>query len=194
MNELKKLLSEECVYQLRDDVMERFLSLGEEVRLKPKEILVMSGRVNPHAYILKEGILRNTYLEGLKEITVGFALPGTMALDIHSYYMNQPAFFQIEACCESVVLKVTKENFDHLLQESHEFALWALSMTQCQLYFYEMKNSVINGDAKERFLSLCRNRPEIVAKVPLGMIASYLGVTQSYLSRLRKSLFSAKKK
>ena len=51
MNELKKLLSEECVYQLRDDVMERFLSLGEEVRLKPKEILVMSGRVNPHAYI-----------------------------------------------------------------------------------------------------------------------------------------------
>ena len=51
-----------------------------------------------------------------------------------------------------------------------------------------MKNSVINGDAKERFLSLVKNRPEIMEKVPLKFVASYLGITQSSLSRLKKAV------
>jgi ribosomal protein L10 len=46
--------------------------------------------------------------------------------------------------------------------------------------------------AKERFLSLIENRPEIMANVPLKVIASYLGVTPTYLSRLRKEYFEKK--
>lgn len=59
-------------------------------------------------------------------------------------------------------------------------------MAHGQLYFFEKKDHVINGDAKERFLSLAQNRPEIMEQVPLGIVASYLGITQSYLSRLKK--------
>ena len=61
-------------------------------------------------------------------------------------------------------------------------------MAYCQLYFYEMKLCVIKGDARERFRSLIQNRPEILEKVPLNAIASYLGITPSYLSRLKKKL------
>ena len=80
------------------------------------------------------------------------------------------------------------QTFDKFVKESHEFAQWALSMAQCQLYYDELKQSLINGNAKERYLSLLNNRPEILQKVSLGIVASYLGVTQQYLSYIRKQL------
>ena len=64
-------------------------------------------------------------------------------------------------------------------------------MAQCQLYFYEMKQAVINGNARERFKSLMDRRPEIMARVPMKKIASYLGITQSYLCRLKTIYFKA---
>ena len=86
------------------------------------------------------------------------------------------------------VVRITRQRYDTLTAQSHDFARWALQMAHGQLFFFEMKNSVINGDAKERFLSLVKNRPEIMEKVPLKFVASYLGITQSYLSRLKKAV------
>jgi hypothetical protein len=87
-----------------------------------------------------------------------------------------------------VVLELPKQVFDSYVKESHEFSQWALSMAQCQLYYDELKQSVINGNAKERYISLLNNRPEILQNVPLGIVASYLGVTPQYLSYIRKQL------
>lgn len=53
---------------------------------------------------------------------------------------------------------------------------------------FEKKNSLINGDAPERFKSMLRNRPEIFEKVSKKAIASYLGITQQYLSVLLKKM------
>lgn len=100
----------------------------------------------------------------------------------------QPSYYHIDACCDSVILQLPKQIFDNFVKESHEFAQWALSMAQCQLYYDELKQSLINGNAKERYLSLLNNRPEILQKVSLGIVASYLGVTQQYLSYIRKQL------
>ena len=137
---------------------------------------------------ITEGIMRSVYFDGVKERTLAFALPGTMSMSLHSYYMNRPVFLQHEACCEAAVLCSTKQNFDRFISLYPEFAQWALNMAYCQLYFYEMKLCVIKGDARERFRALIQNRPEILEKVPLNAIASYLGITPSYLSRLKKKL------
>ena len=168
--------------------MDKFLQAGEKILLKRKDIIIKSGEINPNIYILQDGIVRNCYFNGLNEITIGFGLPGTMIIDMHSYYKRKPAFYQVDACCKSSVLKFTRCFFDKMLAESHEFALWVLSMQMSQLYLYEMKNSIIVGDAREKLELMIKNRPEIIKKVPLGIIASYLGITQSYLSRLRKQI------
>ena len=85
-------------------------------------------------------------------------------------------------------MKVTKEDYERLIIESHEFARYVNSLLMAQLYYDEKKMSVFSGNAKERYLSLIKNRPEILRSVSLGVIASYLGVSQAYLSRLRQSL------
>ena len=70
-----------------------------------------------------------------------------------------------------------KEVFDRLVATSHEFAQWCLSMAQCHLFIFEMKNRLIAGSAKERYVSFLKNRPEILNQVQLKVIASYLDVT-----------------
>lgn len=59
-------------------------------------------------------------------------------------------------------------------------------MAQCQIFFFEMKNRIIAGTAKERYISFLKNRPDILNQVQLKIIASYLDVTPQYLSKLRK--------
>lgn len=187
MNEqIKDLLRKECNYELSEPMLDRFIESMDEITLRPRDILVLSGEVDPDIYVVKEGILSHTYLDGFKEKTMFFSLPGTMTFASHSYYLGEPAFYQVEACCDSVILHLSKTRFDELIASSYEFCRWALSMAQCQLYYFEMKQAVINGNARERFNALIKNRPEIIGKIPLRTVASYLGITPSYLSRLKK--------
>lgn len=189
MPDLKELLKDECSYQLPDELAEYFVNSMQEIELDAYGVLIPNGKIDTNIYFLQDGIMRHTYMNGDKEITFSFALPGTMIVSWHSYYYNKPAFYQVEACCKSKVKRMRKAEFDKLIAERPEFAQWLVSMLQCQLYFIEMKNSLINGDAKSKFLSLVKNRPEILQKVPLKIIASYLCIDPSYLSRIRKSCY-----
>lgn len=109
MNTVKELLLKECDYPLSGEVMDRFLESAEELHLKRNEILIMSGKVDANIYVVKEGIMRYSYMNGLREVTYAFSLPGTMIISMFSYYFHLPTFYQIEACCESTVVRITRQ-------------------------------------------------------------------------------------
>ncbi len=188
MENLKALLRKECEFQLSDAILDDFLSVGEEVMLKKNDILIMTGQIDPNIYIVMDGVLRRSYMNGSKEAVFGFGLAGTVIIEMHCYYYHLPSFYQIEACCNTKVLKIPKGHYDHLVKNSHEFAQWALSYEQCHLFCLERRDAVVNGTAKERFISLIRNRPYILESVALKHIASYMGVTLPYLSYLKRNL------
>lgn len=185
---LKDLIAGECAYRLSDDVMQRFIDLMDRREIKKGCTVIEEGSVDRDIYVVGEGVFSSNYLNGTDERTFAFALPGTLMYSAHSFYLGEPAIYSFEACCDSVVYHCSKRDYDKLVRESHEFAQWALSCTQCQLYFFEKKNAVINGDAAERLNAMLRNRPEIFEKVPKKTIASYLGITQQYLSVLLKKI------
>lgn len=172
--------------------MEELFRTKTEVRLKSKETLVAYGRFDDNVYVMKSGIIRYCYFDGIRERTFGFAMPGSVMIQYHCHFMRKPSFFQPEACGETVVMKIARRDFDALIARSHEFSNWMLTLSSGQLYTNEAKLSLINGMAKERFVALIRNRPEIMACVPQKVIASYLGITPTYLSRLRKEFFRKK--
>ncbi|MBQ5775989.1 MAG: Crp/Fnr family transcriptional regulator [Bacteroidaceae bacterium] len=192
MDEFKKLLSQEAPYKLSDEMMEVFCSSMEVVKLKRYDMLIKSGAVDDNVYVVKKGIIRRGYPVGDKTITKSFATAGSVLVSWHSYFLGKPSFSFFEACCNSEVMCVTKERFDELIAMSHEFSQWALSIAHATLYLDEYKSSVLRGDIKERYVSLIKNRPEVMREVPLGYIASYLGITQQHLSRIRKELVAGK--
>lgn len=185
-------MREDHLFQLSEEMMDKLCSCMTRELVPAKQPIICCGKVNTNVYVLKEGIMRRSYMNGDVDCTNGFALPGTTIMSYYSYYQGLPSNHRYEACVDSVVMVITKEDYERLICESHEFARYVNSLLMAQLYHDEMKMSVFSGDAKERYISLMKNRPEILRSVSLGVIASYLGVTQAYLSRLRQSIIKPK--
>ena len=189
METLKTLIETECHYRMAPDTVEMFIGLMTEVRLKNKEPLIPYGKLDNNIYIVREGLIRYAYFDGLKEKTHAFAAPGTLIVSCHSFYMRTPSVFQYESCGESVVMRVSNAACEELMRESADFTNWMFRMSMYQLYAWERKTTVINGTARERIEALIKNRPEILERGTNKVIASYIGIEQSYFSRLKKRVF-----
>lgn len=187
---LRELIRKESTYPISDSLIDRLVDSGVVIRLRAGEPITRSGETDPDFYILADGIMRcwHTESEGAVERTSYFGLPGTLCVSYHSYLLGQPSPNNHEACCQCTVVKISKEAVDALVEASAEFSRWLLGNAQFQLYFFEMKGRIIQGPARERYESLLKRRSEIVRKVPLKIIASYLGITPQYLSKLRRQL------
>lgn len=190
MDDLLDLVAQEGKFRVSEETVRRFLAAGEEVCFAPKTPIIEYGRINTDIYVLKAGILRLVYYEADREITYGFASPGKVFLSPHSFYRNQPAVMQIETCKrEGVCVVVPKSRFDALMAESHEFARWMFDLSMDQFYKSEKKLKYINGNARERIIAALKYRPEILEVVSARTFASYIGVTESYLCRIKKEIF-----
>lgn len=188
MEELKEILAKECNYRfsMETPVMEKFLSSLTEVHLKRGGILTRYGQLDTNVYIVKSGIIKLSYFEEGVERVFAFGFPGTLAIQMHCYYGRRPSFFQTDACSKAVVMKISKQKFDEFIEESAEFARWVLDRALAQLYGLETRLGKVSGLAYERYIAVMQIMPEVVANVPAKFIASYLGVTPSYLSQLKK--------
>lgn len=171
---------------MKDETMDMFLESLSEIRLKAYKPLIDYGALDSNVYFVKSGIIRLAYFNGFREITHAFAPPGSMVTSYYPYYMGEPSFVKLEACSNSVVMKISRNRFLELTRQSHDFAQWVMSMFTAQLWAYEKKLAVVNGDARERFEALMKNRPEIMKKVPMKYIAAYLGITPQYLCKLKR--------
>lgn len=185
---LIKLLADECSYPLAEGILNEFLSGGTLISLRNGEILINAGEFNDNVFVVESGIIRFSDMNGESERTFAFGLPGTMFMSKHSFVKGEPSYYQIDACCESSLMKIPAKHYWNMVDTHHEFAVWALHMAQEELFYQERKNMVINGNAKDRFYAMLKNRPEIMKRVQQKIIASYLGVTPQYLCRLKKMM------
>ncbi len=185
---IRKLLEHECDYIMPEKIADEFLDAGEIIEVKKWDNVISSGDMNPDIYVVIEGILRCWYWDDDREITAFFSTLPTMAINYHTYYANKPSFYNFQACTPAKLLHIKKEIFDSLVERLPEFARWNLRVAQNQLYYLELKRDLNQGKAKDKYLSLMRELPDIMNSVPLQIVASYLGITPQHLSRLRRSL------
>ena len=189
MDELKRLLNLECDRQLTSEQWDELFALATTLHLKKGEPLICSGDVDPNIYIVKEGVMRGVDFNGDRERTFCFGLPGTIFNSRFSFYKGLPSYYQIEACCPSTVLKITRDDYIALTDRSHSFAIWALHYAWWEQYLEEDRESTVhNGSAEERYIHMMRTRRTIVEKVSQRILASYLGVSQEHLSRVKSKL------
>lgn len=186
LQELHGRLDNECDFKLSDDIMREFLACGTWRHYDFDEVITEAGKYDPNCYIVGSGIIRYIHFNGDKEVTGCFGTPGTLFMSYHSYLFREGSYYEVRACCPTDLLVISSECVNAFIEKSHLFTRWLLRMAFTQLYLFDKKNSVINGNAKERYEALVKNRPEIISKVPLKIIASYLEITPQYLSVLRR--------
>jgi CRP-like cAMP-binding protein len=161
----------------------------EQVVLAKNELLVREGRVCRHIYFLEQGALRGFYnLEG-KEITHWFAFERDFVTSFHSFITRQPAVENIQLIEGSVLWAISKDNLTKLLNEYHEIE--RLVRIAYEKYYIRLEERFVNAQFKsalERYQNLLLQTPHILERVPLGYVASYLGISQETLSRVRGRL------
>ena len=173
---------------LSDGLINDLIDCGSIISLRTGQSLVAQGEVNPDFYILIEGIMRQWYVIDNTEVTVAFGIAGTQILNYAGFTANKPSESHFEAYAKSKLMRVPREDYDRMLRTSLEFCNWRLRLAYDQFYFTEMHSKVMRGDARQRYATLLECRPEIVQKVSLKVIATYLGVSPQYLSHIRNSL------
>jgi len=161
----------------------------KEIVLAKNDFLVSHGKRCRHLYFLQQGALRGYYsLEG-KEITHWFGFENDFVTSFHSFITGQPAVENIQLLQGSILWSISRENLDSLLDRFPEIE--RLVRIVYENYYIRLEERFINSQFKsaaERYQNLLQQAPYIVERVPLGYIASYLGISQETLSRIRRRI------
>jgi len=140
-------------------------------------------------YFLEEGLVRGYYnLEG-REITHWFAFENDFFTSFHSFITHQPAVESLQFLEDSCTWRISKDRLERLCQNHHE--LERLLRIAYEKYYLRLEERFVNAQfrsATERYQDLLHQMPHIIQRIPLGYIASYLGITQETLSRIRRKL------
>jgi CRP-like cAMP-binding protein len=166
----------------------------EKFTFRKGDFLVQEGGRNSNFYIVSKGIWRGHYLNDGVDVSVWFASEGETIFSSWGYVENTVSLVSIEAMCDSELYGISKAKLEVLYAESVELANFGRRLFEQQLLGLE--SWMITGGsprAKERYLTLLEENPELLQYVPLKHIASYLWITPQSLSRIRAELGRRKK-
>lgn len=149
-----------------------------------------AGRIPREVIFLTEGIMRVCYYNNKgDEITKYFIDENNFIADIHSYNQHIPSTEYIQAITDCEYIVFSREVMDELSMTIIPWDAIIAKITAKSLA--EKVNRIspmMTEDATERYLMFLRNFPALANKIPLSYLASYLGITQSSLSRIRRNI------
>lgn len=172
---------------LKPDIAARFSAAFTEESYKKGESLLAVGKVCKKIYLVKEGLLRSFYYsnEG-KDITHWFAPEGTALSALDSFFKERPCDYSIDALEHSVVYTITLDKLNYFFDTYHEVErLGRLFVTETIIEVAGKVKDLQFRTGIERYHLLLEKYPTIIQRAPLGKVASYLGITQQSLSRIR---------
>ncbi|WP_288324631.1 MULTISPECIES: Crp/Fnr family transcriptional regulator [Bacteroidaceae] len=172
----------------------QLLAKMEKLHFRKGDFLVQEGERNSNFYIISKGIWRGHYLNDGVDVSVWFASEGEAIFSSWGYIENTLSLVSIEAMCDSELYGISKAKLESFYASSAELANFGRRLFEQQ--FLGLENWIISGGsprAKERYLTLLEENPELLQYVPLKHIASYLWITPQSLSRIRAGLGKKKK-
>ena len=180
-------------YGLSASESEQLLAQMERLTYRKGEHIVREGERNSSLYLVAQGIWRGHYLRDGVDISLWFASEGDTLFSSWSYVADRPSLTSIEAMSDSTVFRISKQKMETFFASSIAFANIGRIIFERQ--FLDMENWMINrgaAQAKQRYLTLLEQNPELLQHVPLKHIASYLFITPQSLSRIRAELSKKK--
>lgn len=174
-------------YFSADQIREMML-LFTEKEVAKGALLLKEGQVSNEYVFLEEGFMR-TFVYDLdgKDVTTAFVPAGQIVLEVSSFFNRVPSKENIQALAPSKGWYITYEQLNHLFHAYPAFREFGRSiLVQLLTKLKDRTLSMITETAEQRYEHLLKNNPDIFQHVPLKHIASYLGITDTSLSRIRK--------
>jgi CRP-like cAMP-binding protein len=173
-------------YQLTTTAQQALQNCFEKIILPKNDYLIKEGQVCRHLYFLQKGALRGYYTVDGKDITHWFGFENDFVTSFHSFITTQAAVENIQLLEGCTIWAISKQNLIALFNEHHEIERLVRIINEN--YYIRLEERYVNAQFKtaaERYENLLLQTPHILERVALGHIASYLGISQETLSRIR---------
>jgi CRP-like cAMP-binding protein len=165
-----------------------------EPLLQPMEcsngsFLAHAGRVSSAIYFISSGIVRVFTVHQDKEVCLDFAFPGQFSTAYASFITQSPSIVSLQAITPVNGFAFYYKDLQELYSKSHEAERTGRLLAEYQyLRKYRRELAFLQLTARERYIQLLEEYPQVVQQVPVKYIASYLGIEPESLSRIRKGL------
>ncbi|RFZ95827.1 Crp/Fnr family transcriptional regulator [Mucilaginibacter conchicola] len=180
-----------------DDILDRFYPLPDaskqairdlvkDVRYPKGHILLTADKVERYIYFISKGMVRAYADTPNGQVTFWFGAEGDVALTMNSYIAGQTSYEDIELLEDCNLYRIDIKKLKQLYQQDIHLANWGRKFTERELVRTEERLIAMQfKTAEERYTDLINKNPDLLLRVQLGHIASYLGISQVSLSRIR---------
>lgn len=174
--------------------LDEVLNAFELVKYNKGSKLLLEGQMATEYYFVQSGFLRAYAIDtNGNDITTGFYSTGQIVWEVASLFLQTPTKENLEVLEDAKVWQISFSDFQELFDSIADFReAGRTRLVQNHVQLKQRSLSMITDSAKSRYLNLMSQHPEILQNAPLKHIASYLGITDSSLSRIRKELSKKK--
>ena len=183
VNQLQKL----AVFgSLSKAAVEKISAYTSAVNYPKGFVLIHADKIESNFYILESGIAR-AYSDGEnQQITFWFGQSGSILFSFNSYINNKSGYENIELLENSILYELKTDSLIQSYNSHTELANWGRKLAELELIKTEERYIArLFKSASARYKELQASYPALINRIQLGHIASYLGVTQVTLSRIR---------
>ncbi len=175
---------------LSPEAMGRIAAAHEEAFFRKNDFVLQAGQKARGYHVLGSGLMRSyVYDPQGRDITTGFYTAPGVVINAASLFQQQPSLehFQTLTDCNSWYIDFGA--FQALFHELQGLREWGRAWMAGQLFEHRQRQvEMITQPALERYCQLLERQPDVVQYAPLKHVATYLGMTDSSLSRIRKTL------
>lgn len=173
-----------------DSEISDFLQLFETRKVYKNDFFVQEGDQCREIAFIVSGIFRSYYIsdEG-KDITYCFRFPEQLMASYSSFISDAPSRENMQAITDANLMVLKKEVIDGLVKDDLNWTKFLKMIAEQEYLELEKRFFQLQRDsAAQRYETLLGNQPDYVQKISLQYLASYLGITQRHLSRIRKEI------
>lgn len=151
-----------------------------------KHLIQQARRPATHLFIVSKGLVRSYFQQANREITLLLGMERCVVCAMDSLLSGSPSYYNIETLEESEIISISYDDLERLYSEFHEIErLGRLMISQYYLQQDQELRSLRCLSARERYQEVLEKQPELLQRVPLQYVASYLGMSAETLSRIR---------
>jgi len=178
--------------RLTEDEEQHFCSLLRPQQVKRKHFLLEEGEICRYSAFVTGGCLRGYTVDkdGFEHV-LSFAPPGWWAADMYSLLSQKPGLLNIEALEDTTMLLLSKTNQEKLYTDIPKFERFFRIITENSLVSYQQRLiDNLSLTAEDRYHNFCRRYPTLINSLPKKQIASYIGVTPEFFSRMQRQMLT----
>lgn len=178
-----------AIYPVSPEAIAYAKSKIQLLQISKGSLLVQSGEHCDHLYFVNKGVLRGFVKQGVKDITTWITAENELVTSISSYYQQIPSIENIEALEDCILVAIHRNDMQYLYTNHPEVNTIVRIILEKYYQDAEERAYICRlTEATSKYHRFINTKSQLLNRIPLKYIASYLGMTLETLSRIRSRL------